>query len=65
MKKYIKTAKSLVGIGMLSGVGSAVTSKLGGSTAGIDAYAGMMPATVNLQMGMDMMSMLKPKKKKK
>ena len=65
MKKYTKTAKGLVGTSMMLGMGSAVTSKLGGSTAGIDMMAGMMPAAVGLQMGQNMIGSLNPARRRR
>lgn len=55
MKKYIKIAKGAVGTAMISGAGAAVVGKMGGSTAGIDALSGMMPAVIGSGVGMGLM----------
>jgi len=65
MKKYMKIAQGAVGTSMMLGMGSAVTSKLGGSTAGIDAMAGFMPAAIGLGMGQAMIGSMNRKTKRR
>lgn len=52
-KKYKKRAITLIGTGIIAGVGARAVTQAGGNAGGINAFSGMMP-TVGTAMGAGM-----------